>query len=205
MNNLQVFENKEFGNVRVVEISNQVWFIAKDICEALDLTNPTVAVDRLDDDERTKFNLGRQGRANVVNEYGLYNLVLSSRKKSAKKFKRWITHEVIPSIRKHGAYMTPETIERTLTDPDFIIGLAERLKDEQKKTKVLETKIEKDKPRIYFANEVSASRTTILVGEMAKLLNQTGIDIGQNRFYEWLRKNGYVVRRKGQDYNLPTQ
>src|SRR5660397_195700 len=143
MNNLQVFENKEFGNVRVVEISNQVWFIAKDICEALDLTNPTVAVDRLDDDERTKFNLGRQGRANVVNEYGLYNLVLSSRKKSAKKFKRWITHEVIPSIRKHGAYMTPEAIEKTLTDPDFIIGLANRLKDEQKKTKALETKIEK--------------------------------------------------------------
>lgn len=101
--------------------------------------------------------------------------------------------------------MTPEAIEKTLTDPDFIIGLANRLKDEQKKTKALETKIEKDKPKIYFANEVSTSNTTILVGEMAKLLNQTGIDIGQNRFYEWLRKNGYVVRRKGQDYNLPTQ
>lgn len=101
--------------------------------------------------------------------------------------------------------MTPETIEKTLTDPDFIIGLANRLKDEQKKTKQLENKINKDKPKVYFANEVAASNTTILVGEMAKLLNQMGIDTGQNRFYKWLRENGYVIKRRGQDNNLPTQ
>ena len=101
--------------------------------------------------------------------------------------------------------MTPETIEKTLTDPDFIIGLANRLKDEQKKNKQLENKIEKDKSKVYFANEVATSNTTILVGEMAKLLNQMGVDTGQNRFYKWLRENGYVIKRRGQDNNIPTQ
>lgn len=108
MNELQVFKNEEFGEVRSLKIGDEPWFVASDVCKALDISNPTMATQRLDDDERSKFNLGRQGEVNIVNEYGLYNLILTSRKPEAKKFKRWITHEVIPSIRKTGGYQIPD-------------------------------------------------------------------------------------------------
>src|SRR5690625_2230511 len=122
MNQLtKIFDGKQ---LRIIEQNNELWFVAKDVCDILELSNPTKAVSRLDDDERSNFKLGRQGNTNVVNEFGLYNLVLGSRKPEAKQFKRWITHEVIPSIRKHGAYMTPETIEQALLNPDTIIKLA---------------------------------------------------------------------------------
>ena len=133
MNNLQVFSNPEFGQVRTVVKDGEPWFVAKDVCDALELTNPTMALERLDDDERAKFNLGRQGETNMVNEYGLYNLILGSRKPEAKTFKRWITHEVIPSIRKHGAYLTPAKLEEVLLNPDTIIQLAQNLKAEQER------------------------------------------------------------------------
>ena len=108
-NTLQVFKNEELNaNIRVVEIGGQPFFVATDVCKALELTNPTMAINRLDEDERSKFNLGRQGEASIVNEYGLYNLILGSRKPEAKQFKRWITHEVLPSIRKHGKYQLPQ-------------------------------------------------------------------------------------------------
>ena len=204
-NQLQIFKNEEFGQIRVVDMNNEPWFIAIDICKALDLSNPTVAVQRLDEDERAKFNLGRQGETNIVNEYGLYNLILASRKPEAKKFKRWITHEVIPSIRKHGAYMTPQKIEEVLLNPDTIIQLATTLKEEQQARLRAEKQIEKDKPKVLFADAVTASHTSILVGELAKLLRQNGIDTGQNRLFSWLRDNGYLIRRKGTDYNMPTQ
>ena len=105
-NEVQVFESADFGKVRTIVVKDDPWFVASDVCESLGLSNPTVSVNRLDEDERSKFNLGRQGEVNMVNEYGLYNLILSSRKKEAKRFKRWITHEVIPSIRKTGSYNT---------------------------------------------------------------------------------------------------
>lgn len=108
MNELQVFKNEEFGEVRSLKIGDEPWFVASDVCKALDISNPTIATQRLDNDERSKFNLGRQGEVNIVNEYGLYNLILTSRKPEAKKFKRWITHEVIPSIRKTGGYQIPD-------------------------------------------------------------------------------------------------
>ncbi|MFP4605948.1 MAG: Bro-N domain-containing protein [Bacteroidales bacterium] len=104
MNQLQIFESEEFGQVRVINRDGEPWFVAKDICEVLELSNPSAVVSRLEDDERTKFNLGRQGKANMVNEYGLYNLILGSRKKEAKQFKRWITHEVLPELREKGQY-----------------------------------------------------------------------------------------------------
>ena len=107
MNELQVFKNEEFGEVRSLKIGDEPWFVASDVCKALDISNPTIATQRLDNDERSKFNLGRQGEANIINEYGLYNLILASRKPEAKQFKRWITHEVIPSIRKTGIYQIP--------------------------------------------------------------------------------------------------
>lgn len=131
MSNLKIFTNPEFGSIRVIEKDGEPWFVATDVCQILDLTNPTMVLSRLDEDERSKLNLGRQGEANVVNEYGLYNLILGSRKLEAKVFKRWITHEVIPSIRKHGMYMTDEVLEKTLNNPDFLIDLLQAYKKER--------------------------------------------------------------------------
>ncbi len=131
MNDLQVFNNPEFGQVRTVVKDGEPWFVAKDVCDALEILNPSDALKRLDYDERARFNLGRQGETNMVNEYGLYNLILGSRKPEAKTFKRWITHEVIPTIRKHGMYATPQTIETMLQDPDTMIRVLQELKAER--------------------------------------------------------------------------
>ena len=208
MNQLQVFNNTEFGRVRTMMIKGSPWFVAKDVCECLGITKHRDAVSRLDGDERGSVEvdtLGGTQQMAAVNEYGLYSLVLSSRKPSAKAFKRWITHEVIPAIRKHGAYMTGETLEQALTSPDFLIRLATELKTEQEARRLAEAQIEADKPKVLFADSVAASHGSILVGELAKLLNQNGIDIGQNRLFNWLRENGYLICRKGTDYNMPTQ
>lgn len=209
MKQLQVFNNQEFGQVRTMIIDGSPWFVAKDVCECLDINNSRQALARLDSDEKNSviLNDGTPGNPEkgIVNEYGLYSLVLSSRKPSAKAFKRWITHEVIPAIRKHGAYMTGETLEQALTSPDFLIRLATELKTEQEARRLAEQKIEADKPKVLFADSVAASHGSILVGELAKLLNQNGIDIGQNRLFNWLRENGYLICRKGTDYNMPTQ
>ena len=209
MNQLQVFNNQAFGQVRTMMIDGSPWFVAKDVCECLDINNSRQALARLDSDEKNSviLNDGTPGNPEkgIVNEYGLYSLVLSSRKPSAKAFKRWITHEVIPAIRKHGAYMTGETLEQALTSPDFLIRLATELKTEQEARRLAEQKIEADKPKVLFADSVAASHGSILVGELAKLLNQNGIDIGQNRLFNWLRENGYLICRKGTDYNMPTQ
>ena len=204
MNELKVFNNREFGEVRTVEINGEPWFVANDICYALDLTNTTMAMSRLDDDERTKFNLGRQGEANVVNEFGLYNLVLASRKPEAKQFKRWITHDVIPTIRRHGAYMTDGIIERTLQDPDYLIQLATTLKEERAKRQLAEAENYKNKPMVLFAESVQASDNSCLIGELAKIISQNGVSIGQNRLFEWLRENGYLIKG-GERRNQPTQ
>lgn len=203
-NEIKIFENKEFGKVRVQEINNNIFFVAKDVCEALDIKNTTQAIQRLDEDERTMLNIGRQGSTNLVNEYGLYNLVLASRKPEAKEFKRWITHDIIPSIRKHGAYMTSEKIEEVLSNPDTIIKLAMDLKEERKQRLQLQETIEVNKPKVLFAESVETSKTSILVGELAKILRQNGHEIGQNRLYDWLRNNNYLISRKGTDYNMPT-
>ena len=205
MSNLQIFKNEDFGEVRVVELNKEPWFVATDICKALDIKNVTQAINRLDEDERSMFNIGRQGETNIVNEYGLYNLILSSRKPEAKKFKRWITHEVIPSIRKHGVYMTPEKIEEVLMNPDTIIQLATALKEEQQRRLQAERQIEEQKPKVLFAEAWEVSEHSILVGEMAKLLVRNGLEnMGQNRLFKWLRTNGYL-HKSGQQYNLPTQ
>lgn len=204
MNQLQVF-NFENHNVRVLQINNEPWFVATDVCKILDLTNPTMAVSRLDADERSKFNLGRQGETNIVNEYGLYSLILASRKPEAKQFKRWITHEVIPAIRKHGAYMTPEKIEEVLLNPDTIIKLAQNLKEEQERRKAAERQLEQQRPKVLFADSVSASDTSILIRDLAKLITQNGYSIGEKRLFAWLRENGYLIKKPGSDYNSPTQ
>ena len=204
MNELQIFENEEFGKVRTLVKDGEPWFVASDVCECLGLANPTVSVNRLDYDERAKFNLGRQGWVNIVNEYGLYNLVLGSRKPEAKNFKRWVTHEVLPAIRKHGGYLTPDKVEEILTNPDAIIRLATQLKEERAKREAAEKVIEEQRPKALFADAVSASKTSILIGALAKLIRQNGVDVGQKRLFEWLRKKGYLIK-SGNDKNMPTQ
>lgn len=195
---LQIFKNHTFGNVRVIEQGGEPWFVAKDVCDCLEIKNTTDALKRLDDDERARFNLGRQGETNIVNEYGLYSLVLSSRKPEAKEFKRWITHEVIPSIRKYGSFNM--AIPRTL--PDALTAYANEIEAHQKTQALLEAQ----RPKVLFADSVAASHTSILVGELAKILHQNGVkDMGQNRLFAWLRDNGYLISRKGTDYNMPTQ
>ena len=195
------FHNQQ---VRTLIISNEPYFVATDVIKILGLTNTTVALSRLDDDERSKFNLGRQGETNIVNEYGLYELILASRKPQAHEFKRWITHEVLPAIRKHGAYMTPQTIEKALLNPDTIIKLATQLKQEQEQRKQLQAENEQMKPKALFADAVATSNSSILIGQLAKILRQNGISIGQNRLFAWMRKHGYLGTR-GSNRNVPTQ
>lgn len=141
----------------------------------------------------------------VVNEPGLYSLVLRSRKPEAKAFKRWITHEVIPAIRKHGGYLTPQKVEEVLLNPDTIIRLATDLKAERERRLALEAENVKNAPKVLFADSVAASHTDILIGDLAKLLRQNGIEIGQKRLFEWLRENGYLIKQRGLSWNMPTQ
>lgn len=181
---IQIFNNQEFGQVRVLEIDGQPWFVAADVCNILELSNPSVAIQRLDEDERSKFNLGRQGKTNIVNEYGLYNLILASRKPEAKKFKRWVTHEVIPSIKKHGGYLTPKKVEEVLLNPDTIIQLATQLKEERAR------RIESER----FIGQISASQNSILVRELAKVASKDGLVIGEKRLWAKLREWGLIVK-----------
>lgn len=207
--NLKVFENDKFGAVRIVEIQSQPWFVAKDVCDCLELNNSRQALARLDGDEKNTviLNDGTPGNPEkaVVNEYGLYSLVLSSRKPEAREFKRWITHEVIPSIRQHGAYMTDEALEQALLNPDFLIRLAGELKTEKEARVAAERKIAEQHPKVLFSDAVAASHSSVLVGELAKIIKQNGVDMGQNRLFAWMRDNGYLIRRNGTDYNMPTQ
>lgn len=208
MNEMQTYENSQFGQIRVIDQDGEPWFIAADVCRALEIQNNRDALSRLDDDEKGVALIdtpGGQQKMSTVNEPGLYSLVLSSRKPEAKAFKRWITHEVVPAIRKHGAYMTPATVEAVLSDPDTMIRLLQEIKAERQKREALEAKAEADKPKVLFADAVAVSGSTVLVGELAKILKQNGVEIGQNRLFGWLRRNGYLIRRQGTDYNMPTQ
>ena len=198
-NELQIFENPEFGRVRTTIIGGEPWFVAADVCRALDLGNPTRALDRLDNDERTLISIkgASNGKpVNGVNEPGLYSLVLGSRKPEAKKFKRWITHDVIPAIRKTGGYHVPQSPEEQM---------AQGLLAAQKLLAEKDKRIEEMRPKEIFADAVSVSKTDILIGDLAKLIKQNGHDIGQKRLFAWLREKGYLIKRKGLDWNMPTQ
>lgn len=210
MNNLQIFKNEEFGEGRVIEQNGEPWFVGKDVADILGYTNSRDALgSHVDDEDKNTVAIsdGKRGNPNqtVINESGLYSLILSSKLPQAKQFKRWVTSEVLPSIRKHGTYMTPEKIEEVLLNPDTIISLAQELKDERALRNRLQDKIEKDRPKTIFADAVAASKTSILVGDLAKLIKQNGVDTGQKRLFQWLRENGYLIKRKGADWNMPTQ
>ena len=208
MEKLKVFENSNFGKIRVLEIDGEPWFIAVDIAKVLDYRTAYDMTRILDEDEKgTQIVRTPGGNQNVIviNESGLYSSILRSRKPEAKQFKKWVTSEVLPSIRKHGAYLTDQTVEKVLTDPDFLIQLALNLKEEREKRLIAETELQENKPKIIFANCVETSRSSCLVGELAKLINQGGYPIGQNRLFAWMRDNAYLIRQKGENDNLPTQ
>lgn len=209
MTDLQIFNSPEFGAIRTIEKDGEPWFVGKDVAVVLGYGDTDQALRKHIDDEdkltRRFDGSGQNRQMTIINESGLYSLVLSSKLPMAKKFKRWVTNEVIPSIRKHGAYMTPETLEKVLLSPDTLMQLAQNLKDEQENRKVLEAQIESQKPAVLFTGAVETSKTSILIGELAKMLKQNGVNIGQNRLFAWMREKGYLIKRKGTDYNMPTQ
>lgn len=211
-NEIKIFENPEFGSLRTVEIDGAIWFHAADACRALGFTNPTETIRRIPEGDKAKFNLGLSGgEHNFVNESGLYALVLFSRKPEAVKFRSWVTSDVLPSIRQTGAYLTDNALDRLMEDPDTFIRLLTEYKAEKQKriaaentTLALTAKAERDEPKVLFADSVAASHQSILIGELAKLLRQNGVEIGQNRLFESLRNNGYLIKT-GESRNMPTQ
>lgn len=198
-NEIQKFDFKGAPLRTLTDEAGEPWFVAKDVCDILGHSNVSMALDRLDDDERSKFNLGRQGETNIVNEAGLYVLVLGSRKPEAHEFQRWVTHEVLPSIRKHGGYMAGQ--ERMTPEQMALASmrwLQSKVDEQAKQLKAQEGKV-------LFANAVETARTSILVGDFAKILKSNGIDIGPRRLFAWLREHGWLIKAKGSSWNMPTQ
>lgn len=208
MNDMKIFENSEFGAVRVVDVNGEPWFVARDVASALGYVDTTQAI-RMHCEKAKDFR-GVEMTATatpmkIIPEEDVYALIFGSRLESAKQFRRWICDEVLPAIRKHGGYLTPAKLEEALTDPDTIIRLATNLKAEREKRQALEAQAAADRPKVVFAESIEVAKTSILVGEMAKLIKQaTGCDMGQNRFFEWLRANGYL-HKGGSARNMPTQ
>lgn len=209
MNELKLFENQEFGRIRVVVIDGEPWFVGKDVAEALGYSNPRKALDdHVDPEDKMqgdgvtiRDSIGREQHPTIINRSGVYSLILSSKLPTAKKFKRWVTSEVLPSIERHGLYAT----EQLLNDPDLAIQAFTALKEEREKRLALEAEAKANAPLVLFAKGVEGSSNSILVRDMAKILNQNGIQIGGNRLFEWMRQNGYLVKQKGRDRNMPTQ
>ena len=206
MNEIKIFDNPEFGKVRTMEINGEPYFVGKDVAIILGYAKPENAIaNHVDTEDKTLTPIqggcstGSQNTT-IINESGLYSLILSSKLPKAKEFKRWVTSEVLPSIRKHGAY----AVDELLNDPEFAIKTFTALKEERERSKRLSEQIEADKPKVIFADSVSAAKSSILVGDLAKLLKQNGINIGQNRLFEWLRQKGYLIKG-GSSKNMPTQ
>lgn len=205
MNNLQIFENKEFGAIRTLQVNNKIYFVGKDVAEILGYERPTKAVtDHVDIEDRDAVpiqdSIGRMQNTPVINESGLYSLILSSKLPTAKRFKRWVTSEVLPAIRKHGVY----AVDDLLNNPDALITALTAYKEEKEKNKILQEDNDRMKPKEVFADAVATSETSILIGDLAKILKQNGIQTGQKRLFEWLRQNGYLMNC-GASRNLPTQ
>lgn len=218
MNKLQTFKHEIFGELPVIIVNEAEWFGATEAAKSLSFSNPYTALsNHVEEDDLTVQevidNLGRKQNKKFVNESGLYSLIFGASKQgnnkeikeNAKKFKRWVTSDILPSIRKHGAYMTPDKIEEALLNPDTIIKLATELKTEQQKRVDAEQTIELQKPKVVFAEAYEVSDDLITIKEMANLLKQKGLDTGEKRLYKWLRQNGYVCKKVGDMYNLPTQ
>lgn len=205
MNDLQIFNSEEFGKIRTAVVNDEPMFCLADVCNALEIKNPTMTAQRLDKDERTKLNLGRQGETNFITESGLYAVILRSDKPNAKKFRKWVTSEVLPSIRKNGGYIANQ---ENLSDAELMAkAILVAQKTIEHKNQIIEQqkqKIEADKPKTIFADAVSASKSSILVGDLAKLICQNGYQIGQKRLFQWLRDNGFLIKG-GSSRNMPMQ
>lgn len=205
MNDIQIFNNKEFGDIRAFQDNGQPWFCLTDVCKILDIKNVSDCKNRLNKDgvvtTDTIDNLGRSQQANFINESNLYKVIFQSRKQEAEKFTEWVTSDVLPTIRRNGMYATDELLD----NPDLLIQVATQLKKEREEKRLLQVKIQEDKPKVLFAEALEVSDNTILIGELAKLLRQNSIDIGQNRLFERLRNDGFLIKKKGESYNLPTQ
>lgn len=204
-NEIQQFYFNNAALRTLTDEAGEPWFVAKDVCDILEISNPSDALKRLDDDERSRFNLGRQGETNIVNEAGLYVLVLGSRKPEAHEFKRWVTHEVLPQIRRTGGYIPTTDVDDDMTILAKAVMIGQRTMEEQKRRiAAQESHINELEPKARFADAVAASDGTCLIGELAKMLRQNGLDIGQNRLFEILRQDGYLGKT-GSNRNVPTQ
>ncbi len=202
MNELQIFKNEEFGEVRTVTIDNEPWFVGKDVAEALGYSKARNAISTHVSGEDKKDApiqgiLGGTQNMTIINESGLYTLIFGSKLESAKRFKHWVTSEILPAIRKTGEYQsrTPQGKE--------LLALA--VLEAQKTIEAQAAEIGRMRPKEIFADAVSTSHTAILIGDLAKILKQNGIETGQKRLFVWLRENGYLIKRKGTDWNMPTQ
>lgn len=200
MNTLQIFKNKEFGQIRTVTIDNEPWFVGKDVASALGYTNPQKAVrDHVSEEDRGMNEMDTpSGRQNlvVINESGLYALIFGSKLESAKRFKHWVTSEVLPAIRKTGGYQ--------MKAPEGKELLALAVLEAQKTIEEQNAQIERMRPKEIFADAVTTSKQSILIGQLAKLICQNGHSIGQNRLFQWMRDNGYLMK-SGNNYNMPMQ
>lgn len=196
------FSNDQFGTIRALSVDGEPWFVAKDVCDALGLGNVGQALSRLDEDEKSSITLndGTPGNPNklVVNEPGLYALVLSSRKPEAHAFRRWVTHEVLPALRRDGAYVASDGTE------DDATLMARALLAAKRQIDAKDALIDEMRPKALFADAVAASDGTCLVGELAKMLRQNGVEVGQNRLFGWMRRDGYLGSA-GSHRNVPTQ
>ena len=210
MGELKIFENPAFGKVRVVEQGGEPWFVGKDVAEILGYSNtPTAIRDHVDDEDKLAERIvlsGQNREVAIINESGLYSLILSSKMPKAKEFKRWVTAEVLPAIRKTGGYIvgSEKMSDAELMAKAVLIAQA-TIKERDARIAELESDTQRMKPKEIFADAVSASEQTILIGDLAKLIKQNGHDMGQKRMFEWLRNNGYLIKRQGADYNSPTQ
>lgn len=216
MANIEIFKNDLFGSVRVTVKESQPLFCLTDVCKALDLGNPSQVKTRLDggviSNEVIPDSIGRQQEMTFVNEDGLYDVILDSRKPEAKVFRKWVTSEVLPSIRKTGGYIaaraedTPEEImaRALLVAQDTLRRRDERIAQLQQENESQQEKIKADAPKVLFAEAVSTSQSSCLVGELAKIIQQNGVQIGQNRLFKWMRSNGFLCTH-GAQYNMPTQ
>lgn len=205
MNELKIFKNRDFGEIRTVEIDGEPWFVGKDVAEVLGYSNTRDALAKHIDGEdkgdvAIRDSIGREQSTTIINESGLYSLILSSKLPNAKAFKRWVTSEVLPSIRKHGLYAKEELLD----NPDIAIAAFKALKEEREARKALEAENKQMQPLALFAKSVSSSDTSILIGDLAKLLKQNGYDTGQKRLFEELRQRSFLMKA-GSSKNLPTQ
>ena len=212
---INIFKKDGF-QLRTISDNGEIWFVAKDIAEALEYSMdggmtkyfahvPEIWKGGKRISFRSENGVEQEREMLCLTEQGLYFFLGRSDKKKALPYQIWIAGEVVPSIRKHGAYLTPQTQEELIQNPDFIIRLAQELKAERIKVKALQEQSEKDRPKVIFAEAVDASNSSILIGNLAKLLRQNGINIGQNRLFTWLRNNGYLRKSKGERWNMPTQ